>query len=266
MPVVVIGLSAVPEAGDEVLVVADERKAREAAEQRQVKQRESRLAQKQAATLQNLFENMGSGEQQVVTLVIKADVKGSVEAISDALTSLSNEEVSVNVISSGVGGITESDATLAMASNAIVIGFNVRADATARKIIQENNIDLHYYSVIYEAIDEVKKAISGLLGTETKEEIIGLAEVKDVFRSSKLGAIAGCIVVDGSVKRANPIRVLRDNVVIFEGELESLRRHKDDVREVQSGTECGIGVKQYNDVKVGDQIECFERFEVQRTL
>jgi translation initiation factor IF-2 len=153
-----------------------------------------------------------------------------------------------------------------MASHAIVIGFNVRADATARKLIQENDIDLHYYSVIYDAIDEVKKAITGLLGTETREEILGLAEVKDVFRSSKLGAIAGCIVIDGSVKRANPIRVLRDNVVIFEGELESLRRHKDDVREVQSGTECGIGVKQYNDVKVGDQIECFERFEVQRTL
>ena len=266
MPVVVLGLSSVPNAGDEVLVVEDERKAREAAEQRKDKQREGRLAQKQAATLQNLFENMGSGEQQAVNLIIKADVQGSVEALSDSLTRLSNDEVKVNVVSSGVGGITESDATLAMASDAIVIGFNVRADAAARKIISENDLGLHYYSVIYDAIDEVTKAITGLLGTETREEIVGLAEVKDVFRSSKMGAIAGCIVVDGVVKRANPIRVLRDNVVIFEGELESLRRHKDDVREVQSGTECGIGVKQYNDVKAGDHIECFDRFEVQRTL
>ena len=170
------------------------------------------------------------------------------------------------MIASGVGGITESDASLAAASNAIILGFNVRADAAARRIVQEGDLDLKYYSVIYEAIDDVRKAITGLLGTETREEILGLAEVKDVFRSSKLGAIAGCLVVEGVVKRANPIRVLRDNVVVFEGELESLRRFKDDVREVQAGTECGIGVKQYNDVKPGDQIECFERIEVQRTL
>ncbi|WP_376696980.1 translation initiation factor IF-2 [Wenzhouxiangella sp. EGI_FJ10305] len=268
IPAEVLGLSGVPNAGDDVLAVADEKKAREAAEQRKQSAREGRLAEKQAAKLQNLFDQMGedSEEQQNVNLVIKADVQGSVEALRDSLTRLSNDEVKVNVIASGVGGITESDASLAQASSAIIIGFNVRADASARKIIQEADLDLNYYSVIYEAIDDVKKAISGLLGTDTKEEIIGLAEVKDVFRSSKLGAVAGCLVVEGVVKRANPIRVLRDNVVIFEGELESLRRFKDDAKEVQAGTECGIGVKQYNDVKPGDQIECFERIEVQRTL
>ncbi len=266
-PVEIIGLSGVPNAGDEVIVVANERKAKEAASQRQAKSREGRLAHQQAAKLQNLFEQMGQdGEQQTVNLVIKADVQGSVEALRDALTRLSNEHIQVNVVVSGVGGITESDASLAQASNAIVIGFNVRADATARKIIKENDLDLHYYSVIYDAIDQVKAAISGLLGTETKEQIIGLAEVKDVFRSAKLGAVAGCLVVEGTVKRQNPIRVLRDNVVIFEGELESLRRFKDDVGEVASGVECGIGVKQYNDVRPGDQIECFERIEVARTL
>jgi len=268
IPVEVLGLSGVPNAGDDVIAVADERKAREAAGQRKQTAREGRLAEKQAAKLQNLFDQMGesSGEEQAVNLVIKADVQGSVEALRDALTRLSNEEIRVNVIASGVGGITESDASLAQASGAIIIGFNVRADASARKIIQEADLDLNYYSVIYDAIDDVKKAISGLLDTETKEQIIGLAEVNDVFRSSKLGAIAGCLVVEGAVRRANPIRVLRDNVVIFEGELESLRRFKDDVSEVQAGTECGIGVKQYNDVKPGDQIECFERIEVQRTL
>ncbi|MDZ7790688.1 MAG: translation initiation factor IF-2 [Xanthomonadales bacterium] len=268
IPAEVLGLSGVPNAGDDVLAVADERKARDAAEQRKQSAREGRLAEKQAAKLQSLFDQMGEGseEQQNVNLVIKADVQGSVEALKDSLTRLSNDEVKVNVIASGVGGITESDASLAQASGAIIIGFNVRADASARKIIQEADLDLNYYSVIYNAIDDVKNAITGLLGTETKEEIIGLAEVKDVFRSSKLGAIAGCLVVEGVVKRANPIRVLRDNVVIFEGELESLRRFKDDASEVQAGTECGIGVKQYNDVKPGDQIECFERIEVQRTL
>ncbi|MCW8925424.1 MAG: translation initiation factor IF-2, partial [Xanthomonadales bacterium] len=259
MPAVILGLSGVPDAGDEVLVVANERRAREAAAKRQDKQRESRLAQQQAANLQNLFENMGKGEQMSVNLLIRADVQGSVEALKDALVKLSNEEVKVNVVASGVGAITESDASLANASSAIIIGFNVRADSSARKVIQEYELDLRYYSIIYEAIDEVKAAISGLLGTETRETIIGLAEVKDVFRSSKLGAIAGCLVVEGHVKRTNPIRVLRDNVVIFEGELESLRRFKDDVSEVQSGTECGIGVKMYNDVKPGDHIECFER-------
>jgi translation initiation factor IF-2 len=266
MPAVVQGLSGVPAAGDEMLAVANERKAREASSLRQDKQRETRLARQQAAKLQNLFENMGKEEQTSVNLLIRADVQGSVEALRDALTRLSNDEVKVNVVASGVGAITENDASLAQASSAIIIGFNVRADATARKVIQEHELDLHYYSVIYDAIDEVKSAISGLLGTEVKEHIIGLAEVKDVFRSSKLGAIAGCLVVEGVVKRHNPIRVLRENVVIFEGELESLRRFKDDVKEVQSGTECGIGVKMYNDVKPGDHIECFERIEVARTL
>jgi len=266
MPTVIQGLSGVPMAGDEFLAVANERKAREAASQRKDRQRESRLARQQAAKLQNLFENMGKDEQTSVNLLIRADVQGSVEALRDALTRLSNDDVDVNIVASGVGAITENDATLAQASNAIIIGFNVRADATARKVIQEHELDLHYYSVIYDAIDEVKKAISGMLGTETREQIVGLAEVKDVFRSSKLGAIAGCLVVEGIVKRSNPIRVLRESVVIFEGELESLRRFKDDVKEVQSGTECGIGVKMYNDIKPGDQIECFELVEVARSL
>jgi translation initiation factor IF-2 len=266
MPAVVLGLGGVPFAGDEVLAVADERKARDAATKRQERTREGRLAQKQASKLQNLFENMGQEDQLLVNLLIRADVQGSVEALKDALVNLSNEDVNVNVVASGVGAITESDAALAQASDAIIIGFNVRADASARKFIQENELDLHYYSVIYDAIDEVKAAISGMLGTETREQILGLAEVRDVFRSSRLGAIAGCLVVEGVVKRNSPIRVLRDNVVVFEGELESLRRFKDDVSEVQSGTECGIGVKMYNDVKPGDQIECFERIEVARSL
>ena len=266
MPVVVLGLSGAPQAGDEVLVVTNERKAREAASQRYERKRETRLARQQASNLQNLFENMGKEEQISVNLMIRADVQGSAEALRESLVKLSNDKVQVNVVASGVGAINESDASLAVASSAIIIGFNVRADAAARKIIQDNELDLHYYSVIYDAIDEVTKAINGLLGTEVKENIIGLAEVREVFRSSRLGAIAGCLVVEGIVKRKNPIRVLRGNVVIFEGALESLRRFKDEASEVQSGTECGIGVKQYNDVQPGDQIECFERIEVARTL
>lgn len=266
IPALVLGLSGTPMAGDNAMVVADEKKAKEAAAQRASKSRESRLALQQAAKLENLFSQMGEGESKQVNLFIRADVQGSAEALKDSMTKLSNDEVTVNVIGSGVGGITESDASFAQASNAIIIGFNVRADASARRIINEAGLDLQYYSVIYDAIDDVKKAITGLLGTEIREQIIGLAEVKDVFRSSKFGAVAGCLVVEGVVKRSNPIRVLRDNVVIFEGELESLRRFKDDANEVKSGTECGIAVKQYNDVKPGDQIECFERIEVQRTL
>jgi len=266
MPAVVQGLSGVPQAGDEMVAVANERKAREAAALRHDRQRETRLARQQAANLQNLFESMGKEEQTTVNLLIRADVQGSVEALRDALTRLSSDDVKVNVVASGVGAITENDASLAQASDAIIIGFNVRADATARRVIQEHELDLHYYSVIYDAIDEVKAAISGLLGTEVKEQIIGLAEVKEVFRSSRLGAIAGCLVVEGVVKRHNPIRVLRDNVVIFEGALESLRRFKDDDAEVKAGTECGIGVKDYRDVQVGDQIECYERVEVARTI
>jgi len=209
---------------------------------------------------------MGKGEVTYLNIVLKADVQGSVEALKESLTKISTDEVKVKIVSAGVGGINESDANLAISSNAIIFGFNVRADASARKIIEENEIDLRYYSIIYEIIDDVKAAIGGMLSPEIKEEIIGLAEVRDVFRSSKLGAIAGCMVIDGVVKRNNPIRVLRDNIVIYEGELESLRRFKDDAQEVKSGMECGIGVKNYNDVKEGDQIEVFERTEVARVI
>ncbi len=213
------------------------------------------------------MSQLGKGEgQQVLNLVIKADVQGSVQALSQALVGLSNDDIRINVIHSGVGGITESDANSAVASKATVIGFNVRADASSRRIIESNGIDLRYFSIIYDVIDQVKQVASGLLGVEIREEIIGIADVRDVFRSSKLGAIAGCMIIEGVVKRNKPIRVLRDSVVVFEGELESLRRFKENVEEVRNGTECGIGVKAYNDVKPGDQIECFERIEVPRTL
>ncbi|HHO67570.1 MAG TPA: translation initiation factor IF-2 [Gammaproteobacteria bacterium] len=266
MPAVVLGLSGTPNAGEDALVINDERKAREVAEFRRQKQREVKLARQQQQRLEDMFSQMGKGEKSTLNIVLKADVQGSVEALRDALTKIGTDEVSVNIVSAGVGGINETDANLAVASNAIVIGFNVRADAAARRIIEEHGIDLHYYSVIYDAIDDVKAAVSGMLAPEITEEIIGLAEVRDVFRSPKLGAIAGCMVVDGVVKRSAPIRVLRDNVVIFEGELESLRRFKEDVNEVRAGTECGIGVKSYNDVKPGDQIEVFERVERARTV
>ncbi|HET6655701.1 MAG TPA: translation initiation factor IF-2 [Gammaproteobacteria bacterium] len=266
MPAVVLGLSGTPSAGDDVMVVPDERKAREVALYRQGKFRDVKLAKQQSAKLEDMFSQMEAGDVQTLNVLVKADVQGSVEALNDSLTGLSNDEVKVNVVSSGVGGITESDANLAVASSAVVIGFNVRADASARKLIADNGVDLRYYSVIYNVIDDVKQALSGMLSPEMREQIVGLAEVRDVFRSPKLGAIAGCLVTEGTVKRSNPIRVLRDNVVIYEGELESLRRFKDDVNEVRSGTECGIGVKDYNDVKVGDQIEVYERIEVARTL
>jgi len=265
-PVVVLGLSKTPKAGDDFLVVRSERKAREVAEYRRSKSRESKLAQQQASKLEDMFSQMTEAQGKSVPVLIKSDVHGSTEALRDALNKLSTDEVKVKVISSGVGGITESDATLAAASNAVIIGFNVRADSAARAAIKESNVDVRYYSIIYEAIDDVKAALSGLLAPEIRENIVGLAEVKEVFTSPKLGDIAGCIVMEGLVKRSNPIRVLRDNVVIYEGELESLRRFKDDVKEVKSGTECGIGVKNYNDVKVGDQIECYERVEIARTL
>ena len=265
-PVEILGLSGVPESGEEAIVVPNERKAREVANFRQGKYRDIRLAQQKQASLDRMFEHMQEGEVHTVNILIKADVHGSAEALGDSLLKLATEEVKVNVVSSGVGGINESDANLAIASNAIVIGFNVRADASAKKLIESEGIDLHYYSVIYDAIEEVKRAMEGMLSPDFKEEIIGLAEVRDVFRSPKLGAIAGCMVSEGTVKRNNPIRVLRDNIVIYEGELESLRRFKDDVSEVRAGTECGIGVKNYNDVREGDQIEVFERIEVIRTL
>jgi len=266
MPAVVLGLSGTPNAGEDALVINDERRARELAEFRHQKQREIKLAKQQQSKLEDMFANMGKGEQTSLNIVLKADVQGSAEALRDALAKIDAEEIAVKIVSSGVGGINETDANLAVASNAIMIGFNVRADASARRVIEEHDIDLHYYSVIYDAIDEVKSALSGMLSPRISEEIIGLAEVRDVFRAPKIGAIAGCMVVEGVVRRSAPIRVLRDNVVIFEGELESLRRYKEDVSEVRSGTECGIGVKSYNDVKVGDQIEVFERVETARTV
>ncbi len=266
IPAVVLGLSGVPIAGDEFLVVKNKKHAREAAQEHREQERETRLKRQQAAKLENLMSQMGKEEKLNVNLLVKADVQGSVEALRESLESISNDDVDVKVISSGVGGITNADAQLAAASSAIIIGFNVRADKAAREFIKESDLDLHYFSIIYEAIDQVKQSVTGILGTEIKEEIIGVADVRDVFRSSKFGTIAGCLVAEGVVRRDNPIRVLRDNVVIFEGELESLRRHKDDVKEVKSGTECGIGVKQYKDVQPGDQIECYERTEVQRTL
>ncbi len=265
-PVEVLGLSGTPNAGDEMIVVPDEKKAREIALFRQGKYRETKMAQQQAAKLENVMSQMQEGEVTTLNLLIKADVQGSAEAMVDALTRLSNDEVKVSIISSGVGGITESDINLAMASNGIVIGFNVRADASARKLVDAEGIDLRYYSIIYDVIDDVKAAISGLLSPEIREQIIGVAEVRDIFRSPKFGDIAGCMVTTGYIKRNNPIRVLRDNVVIYEGELESLRRFKDDVNEVKSGMDCGIGVKNYNDVRVGDQIEVFERISVERTI
>lgn len=266
IPIEILGLSGTPMAGDEVMMVADERKAREIALFRQGKFREVKLAKQQAAKLENIFSQMEEGKTLSLNIVLKADVQGSVEAISESLIKLSSEEVKVAIVARGVGGITESDVNLAVASNAIVIGFNVRADAAARRRVQEEEVDLHYYSVIYEAIEEVKQAINGMLSPEIKEEIIGLAEVRDVFRVAKIGAVAGCMVLEGMVKRNNPIRVLRDNVVIYEGELESLRRFKEAVPEVKAGMECGIGVKDYNDVKEGDHIEVYERTQVARTL
>ena len=266
IPVQMLGLSGVPEAGDEFVVVADERLARNVVSEREARRREKRLVTR-TNTLEDVMAMMGKGEgQQTLNILIKADVQGSAEALRESLTAISNELVKVNVIASGVGGITESDATLAAASKALLIGFNVRADASARKVIESGGVDLRYFSIIYDVIDQVKQAASGLMGTEVREEILGIAEVREVFRSSKFGAIAGSMVVEGTVRRNKPIRVLRDDVVVFEGELESLRHFKENVDEVRNGSECGIGVKQYNDVKPGDRIECFERIEVARTL
>ncbi|WP_426689143.1 translation initiation factor IF-2 [Rhodanobacter ginsengiterrae] len=266
IPVQVLGLSGVPETGDDFVCVEDERLAREVAQERELKRRETRMVSK-SNRLEDIIAKMGQGvEQQTLNILVKGDVQGSVEALRESLTQIGNERVRVNVVASGVGGITESDATLAAASKALVIGFNVRADASARKVIETSGLDVRYFSIIYDVIDQVTQAATGLLGMEVREDIIGLAEVRDVFRSSKFGAVAGCMVTEGYVKRSKPIRVLRDNVVVFEGELESLRRFKELVDEVRNGMECGIAVKQYNDVKPGDQIECFERTEVARTL
>ncbi len=267
IPVQVLGLSGVPDAGDDFVVVKDERLAKDVAEQRDAKRRETRLVTQAGNRMEDIMAQMGGGEGQLsLPLIIKADVQGSVQALREALTALSNDEIKITVIGSGVGGITESDAQLAATSKATMIGFNVRADASARKLVETNGVDLRYFSIIYDVIDQVKQVASGILGVEIREEIIGNAEVRDVFRSSKFGAVAGCMVTEGVVRKSKPIRVLRDSVVVFEGELESLRRFKENVEEVRENTECGIGVKQYNDVQPGDQIECFERIEVQRTL
>ena len=265
-PVEVLGLSGTPSAGDEVIVAPDEKKAREIALFRQGKYRETRMAQQRAAKLENLMDQMQEGETITLNLLIKADVQGSAEALTAALTRLSNDEVKVNVISGGVGGITESDINLAMAAGGMVVGFNVRADASARKLVAAEGVDLRYYSIIYDVIDDIKAALNGLLSPEIREQIIGVAEVRKLYRAPKFGNIAGCMVTSGYVKRNNSIRVLRDNVVIYEGELESLRRFTDDVNEVKSGMDCGIGVKNYNDVQIGDQIEVFERVSVERRI
>jgi len=265
IPVVVLGLSGAPNAGDELLVVESERKAREVAMHRQSKSRDVKLAQK-SANMQDVFSTMGESKADLVQLLVKADVQGSVEALRDTLNALSTSEVGVNIVSSGVGGLTESDITLAAASKARIIAFNVRGDAAARAAIKDHGVDVRYYSIIYEAIDDIKAVLTGMLSPEVKEQIVGLAAVRSVFRSSKFGTVAGCMVIDGYVRRNFPIRVLRNNVVIFEGALESLKRFKDDVNEVRAGTECGIGVKNYNDVQENDQIECYSRVEVARTL
>ncbi len=264
-PVELLGLDAPPSAGDEFLVVPDERKAREIAQTRAEKERHDRLQRQQASKLENMFASMETDQARVLPIVLKTDVRGSLEAIAAALHDMGTAEVEVKIVGDGVGGITENDINLAMSSGAIVIGFNVRADATARKVAENENVEIRYYSIIYQLIDEVRDALSGMLDPERVEEILGVAEVRDVFRSPKFGQVAGCMVTEGTVFRNKPIRVLRDNVVIYEGELESLRRFKDDVNEVRNGTECGIGVKNY-DVKVGDQIEVFQVKEVARAL
>jgi len=266
IPVEILGLSEVPNAGEETIVLNDERKAREIALFRQGKFRDVKLARQQAAKLENMFEQMGEGEVKSLPLIIKSDVQGSYEALATSLQKLSTDEVKVNILHTGVGAITESDINLAAASKAVVIGFNVRADAGARKLMDSAGVDVRYYNIIYEAVDEVKAALGGMLSPEEKENIIGLVEIREVFRISKVGSVAGCYVLDGMVKRGSKVRVLRSNVVIHTGELEALKRFKDDVREVKAGFECGVSLKNFNDIEVGDQLEVFEVVEVARTL
>jgi translation initiation factor IF-2 len=266
IPVEIQGLADVPAAGSEFLVLGDERKAREIALFRQGKFRDVKLARQQASNIQSMFEQMGEGGTKSLAVIIKADVQGSYEALAHALGKLSTDEVKVNVLHSGVGGITESDINLALASKALVIGFNTRADTTARKLIAANGVDVRYYNVIYEAVDEIKAALSGMLSPESKENILGLVEVRQVFRISRVGVIAGCYVLEGTIRRGSRVRLLRDNVVIHDGELSSLKRFKDDVREVKAGFECGLSLKDFNDLKVGDQLEAYEVVEVARTL
>ncbi len=265
-PVEVLGLNGCPGAGDEVTVVKDEKTAREVAEFREQKQRDQKMSNQAAAHRAAFLEQMESGEKRALNVIIKADVRGSLEALQSAITEIVSDEAEVRVVAGGVGGITETDVTLAHASQAMIIGFNVRADATARKIVEAEGLDMRYYSVIYDILDDVKRGLEGLLEPEVREEIVGVAEVREVFRSPKLGQIAGCMVLEGAVQRGKPIRVLREDVVIYEGELESLRRYKDDINEVRAGMECGIGVKNYNDVKVGDKIEVYRSFEVAKSL
>lgn len=266
IPVEILGLDGTPDAGDQFAAVESEKRARELATSRQEKTREAKMQRQQAAKLDNMFESMTAGEKKTLNVVVKTDVRGSLEAIQSALMDLGNDEVQVNIVSGGVGGIAESDVTLALTSEAVMFGFNVRADSSARRLVESEEIDLRYYNVIYDLIDDVKAALSGMLPPELREEIVGIAEVREVFTSPKFGLIAGCMVVEGTVHRAMPIRVLRDNVVIYEGELESLRRFKDEANEVRNGTECGIGVKNYNDVQAGDSIEVFEVKEIARSL
>jgi translation initiation factor IF-2 len=266
IPVEIQGLSDVPAAGEDIIVLGDERKAREIALFRQGKFREVKLAKQQAAKLDNMFDQMKAGETKTLSLILKADVQGSYEALAHALTQLSTDEVRVNIVHSGVGGITESDVNLALASNAVLIGFNTRADATARKLIAAHGIDVHYYNVIYNAVDEVKSALGGLLAPEKKETVLGIVEVRQVFRISKVGTVAGCYVLEGNVKRGAAVRLLRDSVVIHDGELDSLKRFKEDVREVKAGFECGLSIKNFADVKEGDQLEVYEVVEVARSL
>ncbi|MEZ5493624.1 MAG: translation initiation factor IF-2 [Pseudomonadales bacterium] len=266
VPVELLGLDGVPNAGDSFMVVPDERRAREVAQFREQKQRQSRHGRQQAVNLENMFDNMGADEKKVLNIVLKADVRGSLEAIQSALAGIGNDEVEVRVVSGGVGGIAETDVNLAVTTSAVILGFNVRAEGAARKRAEQEGVEIRYYSIIYNLLDEMKLALAGMLAPETREEIVGIAQVRDVFNSPKFGQIAGCMVVEGIVYRNKPIRVLRDNVVIYQGQLESLRRFKDDASEVRAGMECGIGVKDYNDVKVGDQIEVYQVSTIARTL
>src|SRR5574343_1742534 len=266
IPVEIQGLTEVPSAGDEFMVLADERRAREIATFRQGKYREVTLNRRQAAKLESVLESMGQGESQNLPLIIKADVQGSQEALASSLLKLSTDEVRVQVVHAAVGGISESDVNLAIASKAVIIGFNTRADANARKVAEHNGVDLRYYNIIYDAVDDVKAAMSGMLAPEKREEVIGTAEIRTVFVASKIGTVAGCMVTAGVVRRNARFRLLRDNIVIYTGELEGLKRFKDDVKEVREGFECGLSIKGYNDIKEGDVLEFFEIKEVARTL
>jgi len=266
LPVEILGLNGVPEAGDEFVVVPDEKSAREVASFRKERYKDNQIAKQQSVMLDNMFSSVGSSEKKIFNLVIKADVRGSLEAITSSLNKLETEEVGITIVAASVGGISENDAHLAVTSNAMIFGFNVRADKAARDVIESEALQLRYYNVIYDVIDDAKQIMGGMLAPEIREEIVGIAEVRDVFNSPKFGQIAGSMVVEGTVYRSKPIRVLRDNVVIYEGELESLRRFKDDATEVRNGMECGIGVRNYNDVKIGDKIEVFETTEIARSL